>query len=175
MNNDKQAIRDLTAEAFQFLQKGDHVKVIFGALKKLHITKQNPLYEDMVQEGMIAFVQAVDQGKEAETLMVFIYQGVYWKLINYLHKQLNVVDHAEPVSKDEDPLLELPDDRVTAITLETGIMSADFKKRLTPNELQYFTLAYELGFNMKEIAEYCHVSRQTVHNWRKGLIKKFQK
>lgn len=49
MNNDKQATRDLTREAFEFLQTGDHVKVVFGALKKLHISKQNPFYEDMVR------------------------------------------------------------------------------------------------------------------------------
>lgn len=178
MNNEKQASRDLTDEAFEFLQTGDHVKVVFGALKKLHITKQNPFYEDMVQEGMIAFtekyVQAKGMDKSTKEYLAYINQGVYWTLINYLHKQLAPLDHIEPASDDGDPLLEMPDRTVTTETLEINALANDFKRLLNPNELQYYTLRLDYGFNVSEIAKHCHVSRKTVYRWRQGVHDKLK-
>lgn len=53
--NNKQI--ELYQDAFDFLLDGDHELVVYGVLKKLHISKQNTYYDDMVQEGMLSFVE----------------------------------------------------------------------------------------------------------------------
>ncbi|WP_054656100.1 sigma-70 family RNA polymerase sigma factor [Lentilactobacillus kisonensis] len=176
----KQDVNKLRAEAFAFLQAGDHEKVVYGALKKLHINRSNPFYEDMVQEGMIAFVEkymkAACLEKGPENLLVYIYQGVYWKLLDYLRKQLTVNQHVQGLAGDkDDPLAELPDLKQTVADYELNAFSSELRRELTPNEAQYLTLALDYGYNLTEIAKPCNVSRQTVHNWRKGIQRKVAK
>lgn len=66
--DDKQI--ELYQDAFNFLLDGDHELVVYGVLKKLHITKGNTYYDDMVQEGMLSFVEkyirAINLKKEPE-------------------------------------------------------------------------------------------------------------
>jgi RNA polymerase sigma factor (sigma-70 family) len=174
--NQVQADDHLINEAFQFLKADNHEQLIFGVLKRLHVTKASPHYDDLTQEGQIAFVekycQAKKAGKQAKALMVYIYQGVYWKLLDYLRKQASINQHVQPVaSEDDDPLAVLADPNHTVQGYETNAFASQLREVLTPNEDQYLSLAM-LGYNLTEIAAHCGVSRQTVYKWRDRLRQK---
>lgn len=175
--DDKQI--ELYQDAFNFLLDGDHELVVYGVLKKLHITKGNTYYDDMVQEGMLSFVEkyirAINLKKEPESYLAFIYRGVYWDLINYLHKQITITEHAEVPDETDDPFSELPDDKNSVGYYDTHILTEELLSKMNPDEIRYLTLAYDYGMNITEIAQECHASRTTVYQWRRGVIKKFQK
>ncbi|WP_249662718.1 sigma-70 family RNA polymerase sigma factor [Lentilactobacillus buchneri] len=175
--NNKQI--ELYQDAFDFLLDGDHELVVYGVLKKLHISKQNTYYDDMVQEGMLSFVEkyirAINLEKEPESYLAYIYRGVYWDLINYLHKQITITEHVEVPDDNVDPLAELPDGKNSASYYDTHILSRQLMTELNPKEIKYLVLAYDYGMNISEIAKECGVSRKCVHAWRKRVINKLQK
>ena len=80
-------------KGFAYLLQGEHEKVIYGVLKRLHVSRQDPDYEDLVVEGQIAFAQAYCAYCQAhdsvteEAVMPYIYQKVKWRLLDLLRKQ----------------------------------------------------------------------------------------
>lgn len=178
MKQDDKQIK-LYQDAFNFLLDGDHELVVYGVLKKLHISKTNTYYEDMVQEGMLSFVEkyirAINLKKEPESYLAFIYRGVYWDLINYLHKQITITEHIEVPDDNVDPLAELPDNQNSVGYYDTHILSKELMQYLNAKEIRYLVLAYDYGMNISEIAKECNVSRKSVHAWRNKVIAKLQK
>ncbi|KRK88000.1 sigma-70 family RNA polymerase sigma factor [Lentilactobacillus sunkii] len=178
MTHDKKQI-ELYQDAFNFLLDGDHELVVYGVLKKLYIRRDNPYYDDLVQEGMVAFVekyiQAIGLNKEPDSYLVFIYQGVYWYLLDYLRKEMR---HRAGIEEPDDKtnlMEELEDKKKSVGYYDTHILSDELMKQLTSDETRYLTLAYDYGMNISEIARECEASRTTVYQWRRGVIKKFQK
>ncbi|WP_283680483.1 sigma-70 family RNA polymerase sigma factor [Lentilactobacillus sp. Marseille-Q4993] len=162
-------------EAFEFMQAGDHEVVIFGVLRRLHISPNHEYYDDMVQEGRMAFAEAyLKCGDEDDTKrkLVFIYQKVYWTMLNYLKKQLRINGHRyEADDTNEDPLLDIPamnDDP----DLDCKLQYEELMNQCTDKERQYLLAAYKYGMNFAEIAREYGVSRKTVYKWRDGLLKK---
>ncbi|MGF2385604.1 RNA polymerase sigma factor [Lentilactobacillus otakiensis] len=178
MKRDDKQIK-LYQDAFNFLLDGDHELVVYGVLKKLHISKTNTYYEDMVQEGMLSFVEkyirAINLKKEPESYLAFIYRGVYWDLINYLHKQITITEHIEVPDDNVDPLVELPDGKNSVSYYDTHILTTELLHKMSRDEVRYLVLAYDYGMNISEIAQECGASRTTVYQWRRGVIKKFKR
>ncbi|MCV3741780.1 sigma-70 family RNA polymerase sigma factor [Lentilactobacillus hilgardii] len=170
--------RDRT-EAFNFLLDGDHELIIYGVLKRLHVMKGNPLYDDMVQEGRLAFVNKYIQGINAEKkpnpFLAYIYQGVYWAMIDYMNKQRVSDGHIYEVTGDDNPLDEISDINQSVERMDGIALIETLSGLCTTNELKYLKCAYYLGMNVTEIAHYTGVSRVTVHKWRKNLIQKVGK
>lgn len=179
MENTKQAQRQRYTEAFDFLLDGDHELVVYGVLKKLHITKTNPYYDDMVQEGRIAFInkylQALNAGKPEKEILPFIYQGVKWALLDYLRKQLTTVEHVQVPEDNVDPLAELIDPLHTVENIDTGVLIRRLGTVCTKQQMQYMILAFEWGLTITEIANQLNVTRPTVYQLRKAVIKKIGK
>ena len=69
-------------KGFAYLLQAEHEKVIYGVLKHLHVSRQDPDYEDLVVEGQLVFAQAFCMYceshaivKEAE-VMPYLYQKI---------------------------------------------------------------------------------------------------
>ena len=178
MTNNKKQI-ELYQDAFNFLLDGDHELVVYGVLKKLHIRHDNPYYDDLVQEGMVAFaekyIQAINLKKSPGSYLLFIYQGVYWHLLDFLRKEMRHRAGIEEPDDETDLLAELEDKKKSVGYYDTHIISDELMTQLTREEARYLSLAYDYGMNITEIAKECQCSRTTVYQWRRGVIKKFQK
>lgn len=175
--NDQQ--REQYQEAYRFLMDGDHELVVFGVLKKLHVRQNHQYYDDLVQEGKMCFaekyIQLINQDKQPESGLVFIYQGVYWHLLDWLRKETRQSTGIEySTDKQNDPLEDLMDDGHAVGFCETHILSHELMAMLNEREANYLRLAYEQGLNMTEIAKACGVSRKTVHGWRNRVIEKLK-
>lgn len=80
-------------KGFAYLLQAEHEKVIYGVLKHLHVSRQDPDYEDLVVEGQLVFAQAFCMYceshaivKEAE-VMPYLYQKIKWRLLDVLRKR----------------------------------------------------------------------------------------
>ena len=170
--------RDRT-EAFNFLLDGDHELIIYGVLKRLHVMKGNPLYDDMVQEGRLAFVNKYIQGinaeKKPDPFLAYIYQGVYWALINYMNKQRVADGHIYETTGEDDPLAEISDANQSVEKMDGVALIETLSGLCTMNELKYLGSGNYLAMHVTEKALYSGVSRVKVHKWRKGLIQKVGK
>ncbi|GAF37213.1 sigma-70 family RNA polymerase sigma factor [Lentilactobacillus farraginis] len=163
-------------EAFNFLLDGDHEVVIYGVLKRLHVVKGNPLYDDMVQEARLAFVNKYLQGlnakKKPEPFLGYIYQGVYWAMIDYMRCQAVADGHNYETTDDTDPLSDLPDMDQSVAEIEANVLISTLSGLCTMDELKYLQCAYYYGMNISEIARYLGVNRKRVYRWRKRLTHK---
>lgn len=178
MTNNKKQI-ELYQDAFNFLLDGDHELVVYGVLKKLHIRHDNPYYDDLVQEGMVAFaekyIQAINLKKSPGSTCyssIKASTGICW-----IASEKKCA--TEPASKNlmtrTDLLAELEDKKKSVGYDDTHIISDELMTQLTREEARYLSLAYDYGMNITEIAKECQCSRTTVYQWRRGVIKKFQK
>lgn len=165
-------------KAFDFLLDGDHELIVYGVLKRLHVTKGNPLYDDMVQEARLAFVnkylQGMNEKKRPEPFLPYIYQGVYWAMIDYLKKQRAADGHIYEKTDDTDPLAEVADDNYSVEEIEGMALIETLSGICTVNELACLKYAY-YGMNVSEIARQMGVSRVTVHKWRNNLSQKIKR
>lgn len=159
--------------AFDFLLAGDHQTVIYGALKRLHVYRSYPEYDDLVQEGRLAFVQSylkapATKHQDDHQLLVYIYQGVYWHLLNCLdqHRRHNNHQAQETTSP-----IKATDPRAT---LETNQMYQQLLSVLSPNEQRYLTAAYIDGLNVTEMARQFKVARKTIYWWKASVTQKAQ-
>ncbi|WP_054690727.1 hypothetical protein [Fructilactobacillus florum] len=78
-------------QAFQFMLLDDHEVVIYGVLKRLNIRPFQQQYDDLAQEGRLAFVCAYQkyphERENHPKMMNYIYQAVYWKLLDVLRQK----------------------------------------------------------------------------------------
>jgi len=164
-------------EAFEFLTTGDHEVVIFGVLRRLHIQPNHEYYDDMVQEGRLVFVHAYlkTSATTEKQKLVFIYQKVYWSMLDYLRKQSSVNDHKyvpDDSTSNEEELFELPTNHSYEVECETQAMFAELMDICTQDEKQYLLSAYKYGLNATEIASQYGVSRPTVYKWKRSVLQK---
>ncbi|GAY72040.1 sigma-70 family RNA polymerase sigma factor [Lentilactobacillus kosonis] len=164
-------------EAFEFLTTGDHEVVIFGVLRRLHISPNHEYYDDMVQEGRLTFVNAYLKAPKTneKRQLVYIYQKVYWSMLDYLRKQSTVNDHKyvpdEPTA-NQDELFEIPTEHSYVGDCETQATFAELMDICTKDERHYLLAAYKYGLNVTEIADQRGVSRPTVYKWKRSVLQK---
>lgn len=157
--------------AFEFLLTGDHQNVIYGAIKRLHIYRSYEAYDDLVQEGRLAFVRSYLKAPEAvrkneHKLLVYIYQGVYWHLLNCLDQLRRKEEHQTEATTLPIQATDLEP------TMETNQLYQQLLSVLSPNERRYLTAAYVRGLNVSEMAREFEVSRKAIYWWKAGVAQK---
>lgn len=157
--------------AFDFLLTGDHQNVIYGAIKRLHIYRSYAEYDDLVQEGRLAFVRSYLKAPAAtqtdeHKLLVFIYQGVYWHLLNCLDQLRRKAEH-----QAAEAVMPIPTTNLEP-TLETNQLYQQLLSVLSPNEQRYLTAAYIQGLNVTEMARQFGVARKTIYWWKASVAQK---
>ncbi|MFD1125754.1 sigma-70 family RNA polymerase sigma factor [Lentilactobacillus raoultii] len=171
--------RQSYSEAFKLLENADYRLLIYGALRRLHVTKSNPFYDDLIQEGCCAFAKKVaaakKAGKKPEAVMPYVFQGVVWAMIDYMRKQRAIDGHVYETTDDTtEPWDEIADQKQSTEKMEVEALISTLSGICTVDELNYLHCDYYLGLNVSEIARRMGVSRKTVYRLRKQIAHKLE-
>jgi DNA-directed RNA polymerase specialized sigma24 family protein len=166
----------------KFFSPSDY-QLLRGVLKNIGITPQQDFYQDLLQEGAIILLMArqakAQQGKAGSYNNNYYFQLLRWRLLDILRHQQRIkvdsfsLEKAQESDEDSNPF-EVSDPHADCFTddLLAGELAKQLWQKCTANEQLY--LSYRLqDLPMREIAERCSVTRQTLYNWRKGLTKKW--
>lgn len=161
---------------FAYLLQTEHEKVIYGVLKRLNVSRQNPDYEDLVVEGQIAFAQAycaycrTHDSVTEKAVMPYLYQKVKWRLLDLLRKQTRTKQRECGLPENADELWAMP-----PLSFE-NVMTDELVLKLwnacTPNEQKFLALRLETGLSLTEIAKILVVSRKTVYKYKWSVLHK---
>ncbi len=164
-------------KGFAYLLQAEHEKVIYGVLKHLHVSRQDPDYEDLVVEGQIAFAQAYCAYCQAhdsvteEAVMPYIYQKIKWRLLDLLRKQMRTKQRECGLPENADELW------IVANCQNDDVIIRDLLERLwnlcTPKERK-FKLEYSCSSNLNLVktAKMLEISRKTVYNYKRSILRK---
>lgn len=163
-------------KGFAYLLQAEHEKVIYGVLKHLHVSRQDPDYEDLVVEGQIAFAQAYCAYCQAhdsvteEAVMPYIYQKIKWRLLDLLRKQMRTKQRECGLPENADELW------IVANCQNDDVIIRDLLERLwnlcTPKERKFLELQLYSNLNLVKTAKMLEISRKTVYNYKRRILRK---
>lgn len=169
---------DLTP-GFEYLMKENHQGLVHGVLKRLNILPNNPQYDDLVQEGFIRFAQKYieyDEEKTNNSLISYLYQGVYWYLLDLLRKQQRQNNHTEMMSAEQDGWEdELLDDSEGVGEINDRELLNQLWLNCTHDQRKFLCSSFNEGMNVTDISRKYRVSRKTVYKWKQGVQKEYLK
>lgn len=169
-----------------YLSLNKRMNLVHAVLKQLHISTSMDCYDDFFQEGCLIFAQAYakfpDDPEDPENerqLMNFAFKRIYWRLLDQLRHQFWEKEHWLG-SMNDDNLDESTinhfcfDHRSNApfARLENADFFTQLERRCSPKEKLYLRARLLSDLTDSEIAQQYGVSRQTVHSWKRGLIRK---
>lgn len=159
--------------AFNYLLSKQHERIIYGALKRLHVYRRYSEFDDLVQEGRLAFIRTYLKApahyhQNEPQLNKYIYQGVYWHLLNQLDKQRRHDQHQIPDATANE---EIHDPQADLLTQQ---LYQQLWQVCAAGERNYLTASYVDQLNVTEIARKYQVSRKTVYWWKAGVKQKAQ-
>ncbi len=174
----------LNDEAVNYLLKENRMRVIYGAIKNLHISSAAPYFEDLVSEGTLLFMQAYTDYCQQHAainerqLMGYAYRKIKWGLLDILRKEWKMEEHISLVNDDR----ENADDFVidtSSMDIEEEVEFWELIREIvmicSPNGRKYLLKRLFLGYSVQEIADQEHVSRQTVNYWKNRIKQKSRK
>lgn len=163
-------------KGFAYLLQGEHEKVIYGVLKHLHVSRQDPDYEDLVVEGQIAFAQAYCAYCQAhdsvteEAVMPYLYQKIKWRLLDLLRKQTRTKQRECGLPENADELW------IVANCQNDDVIIRYLLERLwnlcTPKERKFLELQLYSNLNLVKTAKMLEISRKTVYNYKRSILRK---
>lgn len=175
-----------TQAAFTLISQDD--TLIHGVLKALHVSPYKENYEDLYQEGLIAFVEAYQNfpgnpQTDHQSLMVYCFQAVKWALLMYFryeHQQNAKIGFVNRTDDNHDALLDYLDQiSDSTCNLEADQVYQDCFEQLyqicTPREQRFLVLRYFYNLDLKKIAADLKVSRRTANNIKFRVQKKFSR
>lgn len=165
-------------KGFAYLLQEDHEKVIYGVLKHLHVSRQDPDYEDLVVEGQLVFAQAFCMYceshvivKEAE-IMPYLYQKIKWRLLDILRKKTRLKQRLCSLPDSEAKLWAKEQTSLSELMINELIIK--LWDKCTPNEQKFLALSGSSDRSMTEIAKLLAVSRKTVYKYKGSILKKYK-
>ncbi|MBF0757737.1 sigma-70 family RNA polymerase sigma factor [Ligilactobacillus murinus] len=163
-------------KGFAYLLQAEHEKVIYGVLKHLHVSRQDPDYEDLVVEGQIAFAQAYCAYCQAhdsvteEAVMPYIYQKIKWRLLDLLRKQTRTKQRECGLPENASELW------IVANCQNDDVIIRDLLEKLwnlcTPKERKFLELQLYSNLNLVKTAKMLEISRKTVYNYKGNILRK---
>lgn len=169
---------DLTP-GFAYLMEENHQGLVHGVLKRLHILPNHPQYDDLVQEGCIRFAQKYveyDATTAHNSLLSYLYQGVYWHLLDLLRKQQRQTEHTQKMSADQEGWeAEILDDGEPIGEVNDRELLNQLWLNCTHDQRKFLCSSFNEGMNVTEIARKYRVSRKTVYKWKQGVQKEYLK
>ncbi|TPR37637.1 RNA polymerase sigma factor [Apilactobacillus micheneri] len=171
--------RDYQA-GFDYLIQGDHKVIIYGVLKRLNIQRYTSQYDDLMQEGFIAFTQKYNQyhgPDDDKQRLAYLYQGVYWHLLDQLRKASRNTQKIEFMPADNQDSWEnqLIDDYSFESELSHNELLNQLLKISSDTERKLIYYRYYEGIdNMREISRRTNISTKTLNKWRNSLRKKIK-
>lgn len=165
---------------FNYLMQGDHQVVIYGVLKRLNIQRNTAQYDDLMQEGFIAFAQKYNQYNgpdDDKQRLAYLYQGVYLHLLDQLRKASRNTQKIEFMSADNQDSWEnqLIDEHSFESELSHNELLNQLLKISSDTERKLIYYRYYEGIdNMREISRRTNISTKTLNKWRNSLRKKIK-
>lgn len=169
--------QSLSATAFNFVADPNNFRVVYGVLKRLHISPRHQDYEDLLSEGRLIYVEVfmeyvtqIDDHDPA-ALRRYAYQRLYWRLLDYLRKKTATAQHQTSLpdhSTQPDPRIDL------AGQLETTNLWQLIQTRLNQDERQLFNDLLTEPLNLTMLATKYQISRPTLYKRRRRLADKLR-
>ncbi|KRM29997.1 MULTISPECIES: sigma-70 family RNA polymerase sigma factor [Limosilactobacillus] len=161
-----------------FLVSDKRITVVYGALKRLHVSYYSTCYDDLFQEGCLAFGEAFAAYPGCPQLddrfMAYAYQRIYWRLLDILQQSNQHTQQVALSDADQDPVELVVDPRPACE--EQHLINADYFTTLAAhcsfNQRRYLNAKLNRQWSDKEIADHYKVSPSAVHQWKTGLIAK---
>ncbi|KRO03832.1 MULTISPECIES: sigma-70 RNA polymerase sigma factor region 4 domain-containing protein [Levilactobacillus] len=169
--------------AYRFLFTGDHEAILYGALKRLHLTPAQNDYEDYLQEARLLFPAVYaefpdDPEANPHQFLAYAQQKITWTLADQLRRDRRQDDRQAPgdqeellttVPADEDVLasIGLTDYRAYLVKLIGAAGNTGEWRFLVGTLVDQLTAA--------EIATRHGVNLATVYRWRLSLTRRLIK
>lgn len=161
-----------------FLVTDKQIAVVYGVLKRLHISYYSDCYDDLFQEGCLAFGEAFATypgcPQADDRFMAYAYQRIYWRLLDILRQSNQHNQQAVSSDADQNPVDFVVDPRPA--WEEEHLVNADYFTTLAAhcsfNQRRYLDAKLNRQWSDKEIADHYQVSPSAVHQWKAGLIAK---
>ena len=142
--------------------------MVFWLASKLHVSPSS--YQDLIQEGMVALIEAVDRydSTRGVKFITYAYYRIKGHMINFLER--SEAKAPEPVEIDETfHRRELFYDEDWLVDLEEAMGS------LTPSEAEIITAIHIKGLTVKELARRKGVDISYIYRIRRKAIAKLKK
>lgn len=165
-----------TPAAFTFLQEGDHVVIIYSALKRLGIAPSDDRYEDFVQDGWLLFLSIYDKfpdnpATNRRQLLSYDHQALYHRFLNAIQKQ----QRRDRMNEDDaDGLVALAEEGDSFAAIEDEMILNELHGRLSDAAGRYLIDTVKHHLTPTEIAKKYGVSRPTVYKWRREVRDQFK-
>lgn len=157
----------------------NHQGIVYGVLKRLNIRPDNSQFEDLKQEGFIHLAKKYslyDGDVKDDKICAYLFQGVYWYLLDLLRKQQRNDNKMIDVSKDNDQwTAEIEDPKSLHDELDNIEIMNQLWLHCTGNQRRFLCCTYNDAMTVTQIARKYGVSRKTVYQWKKGVQKEFYK
>ncbi|MGM9891253.1 sigma-70 family RNA polymerase sigma factor [Limosilactobacillus sp.] len=164
----------IIAQGLEDLFCDKRITIVYGVLKRLHITPLHSDYDDLFQEGCLAYAAAyADFTNQPSTtnLAAFAYQRIYWRLLDLLRRR-QYGEGLQEYSLDDQPLLECGQtDPALGHVLNAAYFTA-LARHCSLNQRRYLHAKLNHQLSDRQIADYYAVSPAAVYQWKKGLIAK---
>lgn len=171
-------------DGFNFLLKDKRTTMIHGVLKSLYLRPSDNDYEDYFQEACLLFAQAYRDfpqtvANHENDLMHFAYQRIRWRLLDRRKRQAWQASCCEcsldsPIlspSQKELLFLDPASNSPLAVTAKNDLF-ARLADACSAKQRQYLLAVVVKHMDDSEIATHYGVSRQTIHQWKRGVIAK---
>ena len=161
-----------------FLMDDKRTGIIYGVLKRLHITPWQDQFADLFQDGCLAYATAfADFPGDPRTnsrFPAYAYQKVYWRLLDELRHQQRGLALTEYSLDDQDnePTEPLPSTGAGLTTCLDRVCLQHLLTKCTPNQQRYLIGKLHFHLTDREIATRFAVSPSAVAQWKRGLIAK---
>ncbi len=171
-------------EGLSFLLANERTKLIHGVLKSLYLRPSDDDYQDCFQEGCLLFAQAYcdfpqEINEHENDLMHFAYQRIRWRLLDQRQRASWQASHCEcsldspalSTTQKELLFLDPASNSPLAVTAKNDLF-ARLANDCTTKQRNYLLSVVVRHLTDSEIAQYYGVSRQTVYQWKKGVVAK---
>ena len=161
--------------AFELLNRPEHQRLLYGALKAAHVTRYHPQFDDCVTVAYLTWLSAYqnfDRELPADLadFRKFAFRRIKWRTVDYLRKQTLRGQSQVPLNH-ADLLVVQPmatqEQRWHCHELIDHLMTL-----CRPGEQICLVELFLKERSVTDIMATHHVSRRTVYNWRASLLKK---
>ncbi len=142
--------------------------LVFWLAGKLRVKPSS--YQDLIQEGMVALIQAVDkfEPERGFRFTTYAYYRIRGQMVNFLQR----CELKAPLPVDDEFLM--PEDAFSADAFETVIALSEEMDRLTAGEGEVIRAILMDGQNAKEIARRKNMDISHIYRLRRSGVAKLR-
>jgi RNA polymerase sporulation-specific sigma factor len=143
--------------------------LVFWLAGKLRVHPSS--FQDLIQEGMVALIEAVDRFEPERQLRftTYAYYRIRGRMVNFLQRS----ELKAPIPVDDEYLM--PEDPFNADAFETVIALTEEIDRLTAREGEIIRALLMEGQNVREIARQKNMDISHVYRLRRNAVAKLKK